>query len=108
MFTVFMLVKTNPEWLGFPVAKRFDELTLHLQPILDRHPAVDFKWIDTEFYTARVTDVWMWEAADQHQYELAVEELRESPLWDRYFAVVEILPGVANAYADNYGRTAVG
>lgn len=38
MFTVFMLVKTNPEWLGFPVAKRFDELTRHLQPILERHP----------------------------------------------------------------------
>ena len=57
MFTVFMLVKTNPEWLGFPVAKRFDELARHLQPILDRHKAVNFTWYDTEFYTARVTDV---------------------------------------------------
>ena len=108
MFTVFMLVKTNPEWLGFPVAKRFDELALHLQPILDRHQAVTFKWVDTEFFTARVTDVWVFEAADPHEYELAVEELRETPLWDRYFAVVEILPGVANAYADNYGRAALG
>jgi len=47
-------------------------------------------------------------AADPHEYELAVEELRETPLWDRYFAIVEILPGVANAYADNYGRAAIG
>ncbi|NKZ12154.1 darcynin [Mycolicibacterium septicum DSM 44393] len=108
MFTVFMLVKTNPEWLGFPVAQRFDELARHLQPILDRHPAVNFRWYDTEFYTARVTDLLLWETADPHEYELAVEELRETPLWDRYFTIVEILPGVANAYADNYGRSALG
>ncbi|RUP27798.1 MAG: darcynin [Mycolicibacterium sp.] len=108
MFTVFMLVKTNPEWLGFPVAKRFDELARHLQPILDRHKAVNFTWYDTEFYSARVTDVWVLAAADPHEYELAVEELRETPLWDRYFAIVEILPGVANAYADNYGRAVIG
>ncbi|WP_285031260.1 darcynin family protein [Mycolicibacterium sp. lyk4-40-TYG-92] len=108
MFTVFILVKTNPEWLGFPVAKRFDELARHLQSILDRHKAVSFTWYDTEFYTAHVTDVWVLAAADPHEYELAVEALRETPLWDRYFAIVEILPGVANAYADNYGRAAIG
>jgi hypothetical protein len=52
--------------------------------------------------------VWVLAAADPHEYELAVEALRETPLWDRYFAIVEILPGVANAYADNYRRAAIG
>jgi hypothetical protein len=36
-----------------------------------------------------------------------VEDLRETPFWDRFFEIVEILPGVENAYADNYGRAAI-
>jgi hypothetical protein len=38
---------------------------------------------------------------------LVVEALRETPFWDRYFRVVEILVGVENAYATNYGRDAI-
>ncbi|QZI68370.1 hypothetical protein K5F93_18305 [Pseudomonas protegens] len=34
--------------------------------------------------------------------ELLVEALRETPFWDRHFSIVEILPGVENAYAKNY------
>ncbi|WP_216843125.1 darcynin family protein [Granulicella sp. S190] len=28
--------------------------------------------------------------------------MRETPFWDRYFSILEILPGVENAYAQNY------
>jgi len=65
------------------------------------------KQSDVEFYTARVTDIWQWDAMDHHAYELVVEDLRETPFWDRYFSIVEILPGVENAYAKNYGRQAL-
>jgi hypothetical protein len=44
---------------------------------------------------------------DHQAYELLVEDLRETPFWDRYFQIVEILPGVENAYAKNYNRTPV-
>ena len=68
---------------------------------------VRFRFYDTEFFSARVTDVWKWEAKSRHAYELVVEELRETPLWDRFFSIVEILAGVENAYARNYDREAV-
>ncbi len=103
--TVFMLVKTTPEWLGFPVERRFELAREGLTPILRKHAAgVSLRFFDVEFYSARVTDLWMWDARDHRSYQLLVEDLRESPFWDRYFEVVEILPGVENAYADNYGR----
>jgi hypothetical protein len=38
---------------------------------------------------------------------MVVEALRETPFWDRYFDIVEILPGVENAYAKNYDRDAL-
>ena len=109
VITVFMLVKTMPEWLAMSVDERFSELAKHVEPIVQRHrDRVRLRFYDVEFYTARVTDVWVWDALDHHAYELLVEDLRETPFWDRYFAIVEILPGVENAYAKNSGREALG
>jgi hypothetical protein len=106
--TVFMLVKTTPEWLGFPVERRYELFQDQIGAILKRHAAgVALRFYDVEFYSARVTDIWMWDAKDHHAYELLVEALRETPFWDRYFEIVEILPGVENAYAKNYDREAV-
>ncbi|MEI2454929.1 darcynin family protein [Lysobacter firmicutimachus] len=103
--TVFMLVKTQPEWLGFDIDTRFRLLAEHVEPILKQHrDQVRLRFCDIEFYNARVTDLWQWDARSHHAYELVVEALRETPFWDRYFAIVEILPGVENAYASNYGR----
>ncbi len=106
--TVFMLVKTSPEWLAFPIEERFRLLAAHVEPILRKHhPKVTLRFYDIEFYSARVTDLWMWEAADHQSYELLVEDMRETPFWDRFFQIVEILPGVENAYAKNYNRAPV-
>lgn len=107
--TVFMLVKTQPEWLAFDIDTRFALLAQHVEPILARYrDSVSFRFYDVEFYSARVTDMWVWDAKDHHSYEMVVEVLRETPFWDRYFAIVEILPAVENAYAANYGRNAIG
>jgi hypothetical protein len=104
--TVFMLVKTSPEWLAFSIDERFKLLAMHFEPILRKHrPKVTLRFYDVEFYSARVTDLWVWEATDHQAYEVLVEDLRETPFWDRYFQIVEILPAVENAYAKNYNRT---
>jgi hypothetical protein len=108
VLTVFMLVKTTPEWLGFSIDERFKLLATHFEPILRKHrPDVAMRFYDIEFYSARVTDLWVWEASSHHAYELLVEALRETPFWDRYFQIVQILPGVENAYARNYDRSAL-
>lgn len=105
LLTVFMLVKTMPEWLGFTVDERFRLLGEYVEPILRKYrDRVTLRFFDIEFYNARVTDLWLWDATDHHGYQLLVEELRETPFWDRYFQIVEILPGIENAYAQNYGR----
>jgi hypothetical protein len=106
--TVFMLVKTNPEWLGFSGEERVRQLVRHVEPILHKHrETVRLRFFDVEFYSARITDIWLWDAADPHSYELLVEDLRDTPFWDRFFAIVEILAGVENAYAKNRGVQAL-
>lgn len=102
--TAFMLVKTTSEWLGLSVEQRVEAFETEILPAINgKVPGVRSRFFDTEFYSARVTDVWVWEARDHHAYQLLVEALRETPFWDRYFDVVEILVGVENGYAHNYG-----
>ncbi|GGZ64850.1 darcynin family protein [Streptomyces subrutilus] len=102
--TAFMLVKTTPEWLALTVRERVDAFTTRVLPAIEaRTTGVRSRFYDTEFYSARVTDVWVWEADDHHAYQLLVDALRETPFWDRYFEVVELLVGTENGYARTYG-----
>ncbi|WP_371502534.1 darcynin [Kitasatospora sp. NBC_00374] len=102
--TAFMLVKTTPEWLALTVRERVDAFTTQVLPVIKaRTTGVRSRFYDTEFYSARVTDVWVWEAEDHHAYQLLVDALRETPFWDRYFEVVDLLVGTENGYARTYG-----
>jgi hypothetical protein len=101
--TTFFLVKTSPEWLSFSFEARLAHARETLQPILDEFKGrVRLKWYDVEFYTAKISDIWMIEAKDHHGYQLFCERLRETPFWDRFFLVHDIFPGELNAWAKNY------
>jgi chlorite dismutase len=103
--TVFMLVKTRPEWLELPEAERSLLLREHVEPILRKYrEQVSLRLYDTEFYSSVVTDVWMWDTTSHQAYERVVEALRETPFWDRLFDIVEILPGVENVYGKREQR----
>ncbi|WP_432176364.1 darcynin family protein [Streptomyces sp. Tue6028] len=102
--TAFMLVKTTPEWLALTVRERVDAFTTQVLPAIEaRTTGVRSRFYDTEFYSARVTDVWVWEAEDHHAYQRLIDALRETPFWDRYFEVVDLLVGTENGYARTYG-----
>ncbi|WKD36664.1 darcynin family protein [Streptomyces xanthophaeus] len=102
--TAFMLVKTTPEWLAMTVAERVHAFTTRVVPVIEaRTHGVRSRFYDTEFYSARVTDVWVWEADDHDAYRLLIDALRETPFWDRYFDVVDLLVGTENGYARTYG-----
>ena len=102
--TAFMLVKTTPEWLAMSPHERAHAFTTRVLPAIKaKTTGVRSRFFDTEFYSARVTDVWMWEADDHQAYQLLVDALRETPFWDRYFEVVDLLVGTENGYARTYG-----
>ncbi|CAM5285190.1 darcynin family protein [Streptomyces xanthochromogenes] len=106
--TAFMLVKTTPEWLALTVEERVAAFTTQVLPVIKaKTTGVRSRFYDTEFYSARVTDVWVWEAEDHHAYQLLIDALRETPFWDRYFEVVDLLVGTENGYARTYGVEAV-
>jgi hypothetical protein len=102
--TAFMLVKTTPEWLAMAVEERADAFSTTVLPAIKaRTSGVRSRFYDTEFYSARVTDVWVWEADDHDAYQRLIDALRETPFWDRCFEVVDLLVGTENGYARTYG-----
>ncbi|MER6694850.1 darcynin family protein [Streptomyces minutiscleroticus] len=106
--TAFMLIKTTSEWLAMTPQERVSALTTQVIPaIRARTTGVRSRFYDTEFYSTRVTDVWVWEADDHDAYQLLIDALRETPFWDRYFTVVDLLVGTENGYARTYGLDAV-
>lgn len=72
-----------------------------------RTTGVRSRFYDTEFYSTRVTDVWVWEADDHEAYQLLIDALRETPFWERCFTVVDLLVGTENGCARTYGLKAV-
>ncbi|WP_086661441.1 darcynin family protein [Lentzea kentuckyensis] len=102
--TAFMLVKTTPKWLTLTVPQRMEAFATEILPVIEeKAEGVRSRFYDTEFYSTRVTDIWVWEARDHEAYQLLIEALRETPFWDTYFEVVDLLVGVENGYARNYG-----
>lgn len=109
VMTIFMLVKTRRSWLSMPPAERFTQLRALFDPLFAQFgDRIALRFFDVEFYDARVTDLMMWDVRDNHAWELLVERLRETPFWDEWFEIVDILPSVENAYADNYDERPVG
>jgi Darcynin, domain of unknown function len=107
-FTIFMLVKTTPEWLKLMPPARFGFLRSDIEPILAAHPKVKMRFFDSEGYNSRATDVVVWETSDLREYQAVVDKLRESRFWSAYFDIVEIVPSVENAYADAYDERPIG
>lgn len=105
--TIFMMLQTTPEWLALEPESRFQFLEETVQPILVKHPEVSLRFYDSEFYNSRITDVAIWETKELKTYNALVEDLRETPFWDKYFTIVEIIPSVENAYAEHYDQDPV-
>jgi len=100
--TVFMLIKATPAWLALPPKQRMAFFAEKIRPLLADRPQLRLRYFDAEFYTARCSDVMMWETDEPAVYRALVEDLRETLFWDHYFQVVEIIPAVEDAYADHY------
>ena len=106
--TVFMLVRTTPNWLALTPSERSAFVDDHLRPILTANPAVGLRYFDAEFFSARITDVLVWTTPDVPTFQPVVESLRETPFWGTYFEVVEILTGIEEAFAAHYEVAPVG
>jgi hypothetical protein len=101
-FTVFMLVKTQSEWLKLTPRERFIFLGKVIKPLLEKYSDVKMRFFDAEAYSAEITDIIMWQTKNISSYHALIEGLRETDFWDRYFLIKNILPSFENAFQNHY------
>ncbi|MDI7690609.1 darcynin family protein [Cronobacter malonaticus] len=93
--TLFMLVKANRSWLDASAEARQRNIATHLAPLLTKYEgALRLRCFDTEFYSARISDIWIWEAESHAAWQGFTEALRDTPFWNDFFEIKEILQGV--------------
>ena len=97
-YVMLMMLKTTRNWLELSHKQRHEFVESTVNPILQKHPAVSMRYLESEGFSARVTDVAMWETNDLLAYQAVVEDLRETQFWDHYFEVVELLACIEDAY----------
>ena len=97
VLTVFILVRSRRAWLDLSAEARTTAWAETCAPLLARYAnKVRTRFYDAEFYNARFTDVWMFEVEEVRAYEALIEDLRDTPLWDVWFDILEILASVEN------------
>lgn len=101
--TVFFLLEATQAWLAQAPAQRDGFVQEVLRPILARHPGVALRYFDAEAYSARTSDVLMWQFHSEREYERLVEALRETVFWNGYFRVRQIVRCVEDGFAKHYG-----
>lgn len=100
-YTFFMLLKTRPAWLALSRPERRAFRDRHLVPVFQRYPEVKTRYYDAEAFSARCSDVMVFEARDPRQYQFLVDALRDTPLFGApYFEVIDIVPAVEDGYLE--------
>jgi len=97
-WTVFMLLKTRPDWLAL---NRTDRARIAGEAFASALPddRVRLRYFDAEAFSGKCTDVAMFETDDLQAYYFAVERLRDTPLFSHpYFEVVEIIPAMEDGF----------
>lgn len=108
-YAFFALLRVHPNWLRLsrPERRRFEAETL--KPIYARYPAVRMRWFDAEAFSARCSDIALFETESIKDFYYLIDALRDSPLLtEPYFEFVDILPAVEDGFRDYDAQLSTG
>ncbi len=106
-YHIFMPLQATPSWLALAPDQRHAFMSETVGPILEKHAEVRLRYFECEFFAAHISDIAFWETKDLGVWQSLVEHLRETPMWNAYFEVKDILLSVENAYAEHYDASVV-
>lgn len=99
VFTLFMLLRSQPAWLALTRPERAAYVAAEVAPVLARWPQVAMRFYDAEAFTGRCTDLMVFETADLAAYSHLIDGLRDTAFLGRpYFEVLEIIPALEDGY----------
>src|SRR5689334_4239002 len=93
-YAILVLMTSTKEWLSLSRDERRRFVAEELQPIFAKYAGkVSARFLDAEAFTARCSDVTVFETDDLQQYYFLMEEMRDSKIFTvPYFIVNDIIP----------------
>jgi Darcynin, domain of unknown function len=97
--TFFVHLRATKAWLSLAPNERETFTQRELGPIVERHPETTIDFYDAEAFTAKCSDIAVFETSSTTDYRSFMDELRDSKLFTvPYFEVVDIFPAIKADY----------
>jgi len=97
-WSIFMLLRTLPAWLALPRETRAEIAEATFNTAFSKS-SLQMSYFDAEAFSARCTDIAVFETEDLQSYYFAVERLRDSPLFTKpYFEIIDIIPAIKDGF----------
>jgi chlorite dismutase len=93
-YAILVLMTSTKEWLSLSREQRNAFMTEELTPVFEKYAnKVSARFLDAEAFTARCSDVVIFETEDLKQYYFLMEEIRDSKIFTiPYFQINDIIP----------------
>lgn len=98
IYTVFVLLRALPAWLGLSREQRNDIAETSLSDALEGN-SVTLQHYDAEAFSSFCSDVSVFTAHNLLDFYCVMERLRDSPMFSvPYFELVQILPALQDGF----------
>ena len=100
-FTFFVHMNATRDWLALTRKERGEYYTWLQAEVFDHYPDVHVRLFDVEAFSARCSDIAMYETENIQQYYFLMEALRDSKVYTvPYFEVVDIFPAIEDGFTE--------
>jgi hypothetical protein len=100
-YTVFMLLRATPYWMGLDAGQRLAFRDDLLAWVFCNFPEVRLRYYDTEAFHGRCTAVAMWETTELPAYHAMVEALRGHDFFARpCFELADAIVGAEDGWRE--------
>ena len=100
-YTVFMLLRATPHWLGLTRDERDEIHDSALMLVYNRFPEVRMRRFDASGLHGRFTEVLVFETTSVAEYRQAVDSLQLHELFGQpCFEVIDVIPSVPDGWRE--------
>jgi len=101
-YVVLVFMTATTDWLRLSRRERGEFTAQNISPILEKYAEkVTMRWLDAEAFTARCSDIALFETSDLVQYYFLMEELRDTAFFSQpYFRLEDVVISLEEGYQE--------
>ncbi|CAH0537720.1 darcynin family protein [Vibrio marisflavi] len=106
-YSFFVHMNATRNWLSLDREDRNTYFSETVEEIFSRYPSVSVRLYDAEAFTAKCSDIAVYETENIQDYYYLIEELRDTKVFtEPYFEIVDIFPAIENGFVEFESRAA--